>query len=205
MNNFRYHNKNVKNNVRRYTYRMKVPLNKRQWLAILIAALIGLFSIAGFFSNENDGTLSVMNAQLPVADKVLVDKSKRKMWLIANGKKYREYSISLGDNPIGHKQQEGDERTPEGLYRIDYRNPKSRYHLSLHISYPDQDDQRNAQARGVSPGGDIFIHGLPNGFGSMNFLYAGKDWTDGCIAVSNEEIKEIWKLVKNGTPIEILP
>lgn len=141
----------------------------------------------------------------PTADAVLVEKSKRKMYLIHDGQKYKEYSISLGDNPIGHKQEEGDEKTPEGEYVIDYRNPNSRYHLSLHISYPNKQDKKSAEKRGVSPGGDIFIHGLPNGTGLFPFAFKNRDWTDGCIAVSNDEIKEIWRLVKNGTPIKILP
>lgn len=139
------------------------------------------------------------------ADSVLVDKSDRKMWLISNGEKYREYDISLGDNPVGHKEQEGDEKTPEGKYIIDYRNPKSRYHLSLHITYPNKQDQESAAKKGINPGGDIFIHGLPNGTGDMSWAYKGRDWTDGCIAVTNDEIEEIWKFIKNGTPIEILP
>ena len=142
---------------------------------------------------------------LPFADKVLVDKSERKMWLIHNKQRYREYNIALGDNPIGHKQQEGDERTPEGNYTLDYRNPQSRYHLSLHISYPNAADKARAKSNGVSPGGDIFIHGLPNGMTWASGYFNNIDWTDGCIAVSNEEVKEIWKLVKNGTPIEIVP
>ena len=142
---------------------------------------------------------------LPHADKVLVDKSERKLWLIHDGKRYREYRISLGDNPKGHKRQEGDERTPEGKYVLDYRNPKSRYHLSIHINYPNSADKASAKRRGVSPGGDIFIHGLPNGMGWGKSYFKGVDWTDGCIAVTNKEIEEIWALVKNGTPIEILP
>jgi murein L,D-transpeptidase YafK len=147
----------------------------------------------------------VADPGLPVADKVLVKKAERKMLLIYNGKAYREYTIALGDNPIGHKQQQGDERTPEGTYIIDYRNPQSRYHLSLHITYPNEADRKQARKRGVNPGGDIFIHGLPNGWEKFAPFYKSTDWTDGCIAVSNEEIEEIWKLVKNGTPIEILP
>lgn len=142
---------------------------------------------------------------LPLADRVLVDKSERKMWLLHAGNRYREYEISLGDNPTGHKQQEGDERTPEGRYTIDFRNPDSSYHLSLHITYPNAQDSAHAQSLGVSPGGDIFIHGLPNGMGALAFGFKHRDWTDGCIAVNNEEIEEIWSLVKNGTPIEILP
>ena len=139
------------------------------------------------------------------ADYVKVFKAKREMRLYHAGKSIKKYRISLGDNPIGHKQQQGDERTPEGVYTIDYRNPKSSYHLSLHINYPNREDKRKAAKRGVNPGGDIFIHGLPNGMGAMPNLFFAHDWTDGCIAVNNREIEEIWRLVKNGTPIEILP
>lgn len=145
------------------------------------------------------------NTALPIADKVLVEKSERKMYLIKAGVKYQEYEISLGDEPIGHKQQEGDERTPEGNYVIDYRNPNSSYHLSLHITYPNTQDKEKAKSMGVSPGGDIFIHGLPNGMGFLPLAFKGRDWTDGCIAITNSEIKQFWELVKNGTPIEIRP
>lgn len=141
----------------------------------------------------------------PIISKVLVLKSERKMQLLAGESIAREYRISPGDNPIGHKQQQGDERTPEGHYLIDFRNPQSRYHRSLHITYPNAADKQNAKARDVSPGGDIFIHGLPNGMGLMESAFVGRDWTDGCIAVTNSEIEEIWRLVKNGTPIEIRP
>lgn len=139
------------------------------------------------------------------ADKVLVLKSERKMILMNNKKPLKVYIISLGDAPVGHKQQQGDEKTPEGHYIIDYRNPKSSYHLSLHINYPSLADKRAAKKRGVNPGGDIFIHGLPNGMGAMASSFKGQDWTDGCIAVNNKEIEEIWRLVPNGTPIEIRP
>jgi len=149
--------------------------------------------------------VSAANDKIPKADSVLVEKAKRKMYLIHEGMKYREYDISLGDNPAGHKQQEGDERTPEGKYIIDYRNPNSSYHLSLHINYPNQKDKESARERSVSPGGDIFIHSLPNGIDWKPQAFKGQDWTDGCIAVTNAEINEIWKLVENGTPIEILP
>ena len=139
----------------------------------------------------------------PRADLVLVDKSERKMWLLREGTRYREYDISLGDNPVGHKQQEGDEKTPEGRYTIDYRNPESKFHLSLHIDYPRSDDREYARSKGVSPGGDIFIHGLPNGTSRGPEAFKGVDWTNGCIAVNNREIEEIWRLVADGTPIEI--
>jgi murein L,D-transpeptidase YafK len=122
-----------------------------------------------------------------------------------HGAPVRTYRIALGGHPEGHKRQEGDSRTPEGIYVIDARNPESRFHLSLRISYPNAEDRRRAASRGVSPGGDIFIHGLPNGDGDASRAYAGRDWTDGCIAVTNAEIREIWAMVKEGTPIEIRP
>ena len=140
-----------------------------------------------------------------LVDRVLVKKSERKLFLIKDGKRIREYRVSLGDAPVGPKQQQGDEKTPEGHYIIDYRNPHSAYHLSLHINYPNKNDRAAAKKRGVSPGGDIFIHGVPNGMGLLSSVLVHKDWTDGCIAVSNSEIEEIWKLVRNGTPIDILP
>ena len=135
-------------------------------------------------------------------DFVQVDKNGRTLTLYGAGQPLRTYrDIQLGDAPGGHKRFQGDERTPEGRYVIDYRNPNSRYHLSLHISYPDARDRAHAQARGRSPGGDIFIHGQPNGFPGR----VTGDWTDGCIAVSNPEIEDMWALVPDGTPIEILP
>lgn len=111
-------------------------------------------------------------------------------------------AIQLGDAPRGHKRFEGDERTPEGRYRIDYRNPKSRYHLSLHISYPDAAARAYAAGQARSPGGDIFIHGQPN---NLPIGRMPGDWTDGCIALSNDEIEALWLAVKDGTEIEILP
>lgn len=117
----------------------------------------------------------------------------------------RKYSIALGRAPAGHKQRSGDKRTPEGRYLIDWRNPESAYHRSLHISYPNAQDRARAARAGVDPGGMIMIHGLPNGKGWIGSRHLMYDWTDGCIAVTNEEIEEIWALVANGTPIEILP
>lgn len=142
-------------------------------------------------------------AQPLTVDLVLVDKSDRTLTLLSGGFPLKTYGgLQLGDAPLGPKHFEGDERTPEGRYTIDYRNPRSAYHLSLHISYPSAADRAYAAARGESPGGEIFIHGQPNA------LTAGRvrgDWTDGCIALSNGEIEELWRLVANGTPIEIRP
>ncbi|MCB2088981.1 MAG: L,D-transpeptidase family protein [Sphingomonadaceae bacterium] len=140
---------------------------------------------------------------LGIVDFIAVDKSDRTLTVYRSGRAIRTFSgIALGDSPEGHKRFEGDERTPEGRYVIDTRNPDSAYHLSLRISYPNARDRAFAEGQGLSPGGDIFIHGQPNG------LPAGRipgDWTDGCIAVSNDEIEELWAAVPDGTPIEITP
>lgn len=137
------------------------------------------------------------------ADFVLVDKSDRTLTLFRNGRLLREYTgVALGDAPDGHKRFEGDERTPEGRYTIDTRNPASAYYLSLRVSYPNEADRAFAEAQGRSPGGEIFIHGQPNN--SPVDRLPG-DWTDGCIAVSNAEMDELWGAIADGTPIEIVP
>jgi len=141
------------------------------------------------------------------ADRVVVNKSERKMQLIKAGQVVREYRINLGDNPYGHKQRQGDERTPEGDYTLDWRNPRSLYYKSIHVSYPNEDDLHSARASGADPGGMIMIHGRPNYIDSPRILaeYDSRDWTNGCIAVKNAEMDEIWKAVRDGTPIRILP
>lgn len=140
------------------------------------------------------------------ADLVVVQKSRRQLWLFREGKQLATYEISLGAaGDSGHKQREGDERTPEGEYTIDWRNPRSKFSLSLHVSYPNHADQQNAKAGGYSPGGNVMIHGLPNGWGLIGGLHRKLDWTDGCIAVTNAEIREIWAKVPNATPIRIMP
>lgn len=140
-----------------------------------------------------------------MADRVVVLKGERKLFLMAGDRTLRTYTVSLGQVPVGHKQREGDSKTPEGFYTLDYRNPNSKFHRSLHISYPSPADRESARRRGVSPGGDIMIHGLPNGKGWIGKDHAAYDWTEGCIAVTNEEIQEIWNMVSDGTPIEIRP
>lgn len=139
------------------------------------------------------------------ADRIVIDKSARSLTLFRRGQPLKSYEVALGSNPVGHKQQQGDGRTPEGQYKIDYRSPNSSFHRSLHISYPDAADVRSARRRGVSPGGDIMIHGLPNGMGAIGALHLASDWTKGCIAVTNEEIEEIWRVVPDGTVVEITP
>ncbi len=140
-------------------------------------------------------------ANLPVADWIIVDKSDRMLVLYRRGKEIKRYAnIRFGDAPMGHKRFQGDERTPEGTYTIDARNPNSSYHLSLRISYPNAADRAYARALGRDPGGDIFIHGQPNGYTGPAKTF---DWTDGCIALSNAEMREIWQMVPDGAQITI--
>lgn len=142
---------------------------------------------------------------VPVVDKVLVEKSKNKMYLLDGNKTIRTYNISLGGNPIGHKQQEGDMRTPEGEYLLIYKNNKSKFYRSITVSYPDEDDIKRAMARGVNPGGDIVIHGFPNELGNVTGPFEPLNWTEGCIAVRNHEMDELFNLIALNTPIEIRP
>ena len=139
------------------------------------------------------------------ADRVVVEKGKRTLSLYRGDTLLKSYKIALGKNPVGPKQREGDGRTPEGNYVIDFRKADSKFHRALHISYPHAEDRRRARERGVQPGGAIMIHGLPNGSGAIGAAHRLRDWTDGCIAVTNEEIEEIWKAVPNGTAIVIRP
>ncbi|MEG3638598.1 L,D-transpeptidase family protein [Magnetococcus sp. PR-3] len=171
----------------------------------LLGLVIVLFVVVALFYGLRYLPRTI-HKPMPKAAKVLVHKQARTLSLLdAQNRVIKSYTIGLGDAPVGHKQQEGDERTPEGDYVLDWRNARSRYHLSLHISYPNAEDRAHAQARGVSPGGAIMIHGLPNGLSAAADMFANRDWTDGCIAVNNEEIEEIWASVENGTPIRILP
>ena len=140
-----------------------------------------------------------------VADKVVIEKALRQLTLISNGEAFKTYKIALGGNPVGPKERKGDNKTPEGTYYIEGRNRSSQYHLSLRISYPNEQDRKRARELGVSTGGDIMIHGLKNGFSQTGGSHVLSDWTEGCIAVTNEEIEEIDKLVPDGTIVEILP
>ncbi len=142
--------------------------------------------------------LSVTAQAQVKADRVVVWKKHRRLELWHGPKLLHSYRIALGGNPSGHKTQQGDQKTPEGAYVIDRRNPRSQFYKSLHVSYPNAADRAQARRRGVHPGGDIFIHG---GSPQNNV----RDWTWGCVAVTNQEIDEIWGLVRDGTPIEIKP
>ena len=174
--------------------------------AMRIAALSSLLLLTACqTSSGSDAPVSgaAAIAKGLIADKILVDKSDRSLVLYKEGKVIARYTnIRFGDQPIGHKRFEGDERTPEGTYTIDRRNPNSIAHLSLGISYPNKADRAYAEARGQSPGGDIFIHGQMNGWGDVTLPY---DWTDGCIALSDAEMDELWQLVPIGATITIQP
>ena len=139
------------------------------------------------------------------ADRVVVLKRERTLELLSGGKVIKSYRVALGGDPLGPKTRQGDHKTPEGFYVLDSRNSHSQYHKAIHISYPNARDRAAARRKGVSPGGDVFVHGLPNGYGWVGASHRMKDWTDGCIAVTDEEIEEIWKAVDNGTSIEIRP
>ncbi len=139
------------------------------------------------------------------ADYLLVEKSSKRLTLFSKDIPIRTYDIALGRNPKGPKLLEGDMRTPEGRYIIDARNPDSKYHLSLHISYPNEIDRQITTLAGVAPGGSIMIHGTGETYAWMGKFHDVIDWTDGCIAVTNDEIEEIWQLVPDGTPIDIRP
>lgn len=139
------------------------------------------------------------------ANKVILFKSERRLLLLRGDTLLRSYRVALGRNPLGGKTRQGDGRTPEGIYLLDWRNPKSRFYRSIHVSYPNAAERARARARGVAPGGDIMIHGLPNGLEAIGSAHANGDWTEGCIAVTNAEMDEIWASVDDGTPIEIKP
>lgn len=140
-----------------------------------------------------------------VADSIVVEKAKRTLTLYYLGRPVRRYLVALGTHPVGPKVEQGDGRTPEGLYHIELHNPDSKYHLSLKVSYPNASDVAAAAARGVSTGGDIMIHGLPKAFEDYGAKHRQWDWTSGCIAVTNDEIEEIWSAVGDGVSIQIKP
>jgi murein L,D-transpeptidase YafK len=154
-----------------------------------------VFSVSGFAAPPT----------LPQADKILILKSAHTMTLLSGGKVIKTYKVALGTVPVGPKHVEGDHKTPEGNYVIDSKNPQSIFHLSLHISYPSAADRLRAKELGASPGGAIMIHGLAKQFAYLGRLHRQADWTDGCVAVTNAEIEEIWKLVPVGTRVEIRP
>ena len=175
-----------------------------------LATLQTTITALGLELKGKEDTIKALKAELLAnptgpADKVLIEKKARRLTLFAKGKQLKSYPIALGGNPDGPKERQGDNKTPEGIYRIESRNRNSSYHLALRISYPNERDKKRAQRLGVSPGGDIMIHGIKNGFSWVGGLHTELDWTKGCIAVTDQEIEEIEKLVPNGTTVEIRP
>ena len=157
----------------------------------LILIILLLFSIASY---------AVTNA-----DKVVVNKSEGKLYLEKEGKAFKEFHVVFGATPEGHKQKEGDERTPEGNYILDYKKSDSSFYKAIHISYPNNHDVEKAKNEGVNPGGLIMIHGQKNGLGWLSFISQWFNWTNGCIAVNNSDMDQIWEAVNVNTPIEIQP
>ena len=168
---------------------------------VLIISVIGVIIAAALWAHWPVSPLPDSTA----ADLVVVLKAERRLELYQGSTLLRSYSVSLGREPIGPKQRQGDKRTPEGSYLIDSRKTDSSFHRALHISYPRPDQVAVAKANGVSPGDLIMIHGLPTGAGFIGRLHRSWDWTQGCIAVTNAEIEELWRVVPVGTPIEIKP
>ena len=144
-------------------------------------------------------------ASLPYVDHVVVRKAQRRLYLMDGDRIVRSYKVALGLEPVGPKERDGDFRTPEGWYTLARRNPRSEFFLSIQISYPNATDLRRAELHGWQPGGSIMIHGLPNRLKSSPWYYRHNDWTDGCIAVSDADMVEIWLLTRDGMPIDILP
>lgn len=171
----------------------------------MIATLPIFITLLPGISNGLPAPGLLQAAPTETADRIVVYKKRRIMELMSRGKIMKTYKIALGGQPVGPKRVQGDHKTPEGKYKIDSKNPKSRFYLALHISYPNADDRKRARQLGMSPGGAIMIHGLGKEFGWLGRTHTLYDWTDGCIAVTNEEMEEIWRLVPIGTPIQIFP
>jgi murein L,D-transpeptidase YafK len=147
------------------------------------------------------------NAARPAlhADRVVVLKKEHTLELLSQGRVIKTFRVALGGDPVGPKTRRGDHKTPEGVYVLDSRNEHSKFYKSIHISYPNAHDREAAHQKGVSPGGDVFVHGLPNSYGAIGAAHRLRDWTDGCIAVTDQEMNEIWNAVADGTAIEIRP
>ena len=148
---------------------------------------------------------AISASEFPIADKVLVEKSKRQLHLLKNDQPFRTFQVPLGSAPEGDKEREGDQKTPEGRYVLDLRNPDSDFFLSIRVSYPNSADRAAARQRGIDPGGQIMIHGQPNVPIYSKGFYSTSDWTNGCIAVSNSDMIDIWLMTPNNVPIEIVP
>ena len=174
-------------------------------LCIGAVAAAGVLGLMAWDALKLDRTVPRMKPADALATTIVVEKEARRLTLLRDGSALKTYDVSLGSAPTGHKLQEGDGRTPEGRYEVDVKNSRSRFHLSLRVSYPNAGDRDSARRRGVAPGGDIMIHGLPRGLGWTGKLHLLRDWTDGCIAITNGEIEEVWAMVDVGTAVEIRP
>ena len=173
---------------------------------LLLVSAAALSLINGTDSTRASASSSTPRASAPAAaDSLVLTKSRRELVVYYHGNPVRTYYVALGLSPVGDKQRIGDNRTPEGLFFIQGRNPNSRYHLSLRISYPDATHRARAARLGVEPGGDIMIHGLPAEQAAFGAAHRDYDWTNGCIAVTNKEIEELWRVIHDGTPIQIKP
>lgn len=191
---------------------VETPLNligRFRKQALLLATMLGAFLLLSGGARADSGLLQVVNQPVPLSvmptvSRVVVHKSARRMELMSGDQVLRSYRVSLGLQPRGHKEREGDFRTPEGRYYLTRRNPRSDFFLSIQVSYPNDRDVKHARSNGWEPGGAIMIHGMPNRL-KQDPDYYRRDWTDGCIAVSNADMLEIWLLTNQNTPIDILP
>jgi len=173
---------------------------------LLFVSAAALSIIHGPDSTRSTTANRTSRTSAPIAaDSLVLTKSRRELVAYFHGDPVRTYYVALGRSPVGDKERIGDNRTPEGLFYIEGRNPNSRYHLSLRISYPDATHRARAARLGVEPGGDIMIHGLPDEQAAFGAAHRDYDWTNGCIAVTNKEIEELWHVVRDGTPIQIKP
>jgi len=175
-----------------------------QFLYGILPALLAAWAFLSFFPGPSTAT-EISPVTDAVVDRIVIEKSKRTMTLLKQDREVRTYKIALGRNPIGPKIQKGDQKTPEGLYYVDYKLHNSVYHRALHLNYPNQDDIERARSLGVTPGNSIMIHGMKEDklwMGDVQYLF---DWTNGCIALTNREIEEVWVLVPVWTPVEIKP
>ena len=174
-----------------------------------LSLLVGAAALSFLTPKDSTRSAGAASASRPAApaagDSLVLEKAKRQLVVYFRGEAVRTYYVALGRSPVGDKQRIGDNRTPEGLFYIEGRNPQSRYHLSLRISYPDSAHRVRAAKLGVAPGGDIMIHGLPVEQAMFGPAHRDFDWTNGCIAVTNQEIEELWRVIRDGTPIQIKP
>jgi murein L,D-transpeptidase YafK len=176
-------------------------------MILALACAAGAARADGVSQNPAPATepVALSSASLPAIDRIVVKKSERRLYLMHGGNTVRSYHVELGLSPVGQKERSGDFRTPEGAYHLDVRNPRSDFFLSIKVSYPNPADLKRARAHRWEAGGSIMIHGLPNYMKHDTEYYESHDWTDGCIAVSNADMVEIWMLTPDGAPIDILP